>query len=156
LEVTVNIRAPYRPVSVLAACLIGICWSQAAAAGKLSFKVALSGTQCVPPVEGGATGTADITYEPDTRVVTWSITYAGTSGRPTMAHLHGPAAPGKNGPVAVWLTRQGSPAESLITGEATLTPVQAEQFIAGEWYINVHTQAHPGCELRGAVTPPKS
>ena len=26
---------------------------------------------------------------------------------------------------------------------------------AGEWHINVHTQANPGGEIRGQVMPPK-
>jgi len=37
-----------------------------------------------------------------------------------------------------------------------LTPDQATQFAAGQWYVNVHTSAHPGGEIRGQVTPPKS
>ncbi|HJY16032.1 MAG TPA: CHRD domain-containing protein, partial [Xanthobacteraceae bacterium] len=43
-----------------------------------------------------------------------------------------------------------------IKGEATLTPEQAQQLSAGELYINVHTAAHPGGEIRGQVMPPKS
>jgi hypothetical protein len=73
-----------------------------------------------------------------------------------MAHFHGPAAPGKNAPVVMWLSKQGSPAENPITGQVTLTPEQAQQFAGGEWYINVHTQAHPGGEIRGYVMPPKN
>jgi hypothetical protein len=42
-----------------------------------------------------------------------------------------------------------------MTGQATLTPAQAEQFMAGDWYINVHTQDHPAGEIRGQVMPPK-
>ena len=33
---------------------------------------------------------------------------------------------------------------------------QAQQFSAGEWYINVHTQDHQPGEIRGQVMPPKS
>jgi hypothetical protein len=72
-----------------------------------------------------------------------------------MAHFHGPAELGKNGPVALWVSQQGSPVENPIKGQATLTPEQAAQFTAGQWYINVHTQAHPGGEIRAQVTPPK-
>jgi hypothetical protein len=55
----------------------------------------------------------------------------------------------------MWLSKQGSPAENPITGQVTLTPEQAQQFAGGEWYINVHTQAHPGGEIRGYVMPPR-
>ena len=89
-------------------------------------------------------------------MLTWSISYEGLSAPATMAHFHGPAAAGKNGPVVIWLSKQGTPPASPIKGEATLTPEQAAQFTAGEWYINVHTQAHPGGEIRGQVVPPKS
>jgi hypothetical protein len=56
----------------------------------------------------------------------------------------------------MWLSKQGSPAENPITGQVTLTPEQAQQFAGGEWYINVHTQAHPGGEIRSYVMPPKN
>ncbi|MBO0734994.1 MAG: CHRD domain-containing protein [Alphaproteobacteria bacterium] len=127
-----------------------------AQAAPVSFKVPLSGTQQVPPVQTSGSGTAELTYDPSTRTVTWSVTYNGLSGPATMAHFHGPAAQGKNGPPVVWLSKQGSALTSPITGEATLTPQQAQQFTAGEWYINVHTQAHPAGEIRGQVVPPKA
>ena len=142
---------------ILAACLTGIAaWALPSQAAPESFKVTLTGAQQVPPVQTAGTGTADLTYDPATRVVTWSVSYSGLSGPVTMAHFHGPAAAGKNAPVVIWLTKQGSPVASPITGQATLTPAQAQQFTAGEWYINVHTQAHPPGEIRGQVVPPKS
>jgi hypothetical protein len=45
--------------------------------------------------------------------------------------------------------------ESPIKGEATLSPEQAQQFTAGEWYVNVHTRDHPAGEIRGQVMAPK-
>jgi len=148
-------HAILRRPSILLVCLAVAAWVGYAQAAAMSFKVALSGAQSVPPVENAGAGTADLTYDPATRVVTWTITYSGMSGPVTMAHFHGPAAPGKNAGVVIWLTKQGSPVESPIKGEATLTPEQAQQFAAGEWYINVHTQSHPGGEIRGQVMPPK-
>ncbi len=146
-----------RRIVILAACLTGIAvWAAESNAAPQSFKVALAGVQQVPPVQTAGTGTAELSYDPATRGLTWNVSYSGLSGPVTMAHFHGPAAEGKNGPVVIWLTKQGSPVESPIKGEATLTPDQAQQFTAGEWYINVHTQAHPGGEIRGQVVPPKS
>ena len=145
-----------RRAVILAACLTAAAWAGPAQAAPQSFKVQLTGAQSVPPVDTTATGTADITYDPATREVTWTITYSGLAGGATMAHFHGPAAEGKNGPVVVWLSKQGSPAASPFAGQATLTPEQAQQFVAGEWYVNVHTAAHPAGEIRGQVKPPKS
>lgn len=149
-------KAQSRRVVMLIAGLIGVVSAAGLAlAAPVSFQVPLTGAQQVPPVQATGSGTANLTYDPTTRVVTWSITYNGLSSPVTMSHFHGPAEPGKNATVVIWLTKQGSPVESPIKGEATLTPEQAQQFTAGEWYINVHTRDHPAGEIRGQVTPPK-
>jgi hypothetical protein len=145
-----------RRLVIKLACVALTAWVGSASASPISFTVPLTGAEQVPPVETPAKGSAAVTYDPATRVVTWTITYTGLSAPATMAHFHGPAEKGKSGPVVIWLSTKGSPAESPFKGEATLTPEQAQQFTAGEWYINVHTQAHPGGEIRGQVVPPKS
>jgi CHRD domain len=146
-----------RRVVILAASAAGaIAWSVAANAASENFKVDLTGAQQVPPVETPAKGSADLTYDPATRMLTWTVTYTGLSAPATMAHFHGPAAAGKNGPVAIWISVKDASVDSPVKGQATLTPEQAQQFSAGEWYINVHTSAHPGGEIRGQVVPPKS
>ena len=124
-------------------------------AQSVSFKVPLSGAESVPPVDTSGSGTAELTYDPTTRVVTWNITYRGLSSPTTMAHFHGPAKQGQNAPPVIWLSTQGSPPANPMTGTATLTPEQAQQFTAGEWYVNVHSQTHPAGEIRGQVIPPK-
>ena len=126
-----------------------------AQAAPVAFTVPLTGAQQVPPVQTAGTGSAALTYDAATRVLTWSVTYSGLSGPVTMGHFHGPAALGKNASVAIWITKQGEAAPSPVTGQATLTPAQAEPFAAGEWYINLHTKDHPAGEIRGQVTPPK-
>jgi hypothetical protein len=136
--------------------LLGLVNAGVALADATSFKVPLTGAQGVPPVETSGSGTAELTYDPATRVVTWNITYSGLSSPSTMAHFHGPAAEGKNAPPVIWLSKQGSPPANPMTGTATLTPDQAKQFAAGEWYVNVHSQSHPAGEIRGQVVPPKS
>jgi hypothetical protein len=149
-------RIMSRRAAMVVASLIAAVWAAGLAlAAPESFTVQLNGTQQVPPVQSPGSGTANLTYDPGTRVVTWSITYSGLSSPVTMAHFHRAAA-GQNGPVVIWLSKQGSPVESPIKGEVTLTPEQAQQFTAGDWYINVHTRDHPAGEVRGQVTPPKA
>ncbi|MFZ1098146.1 MAG: CHRD domain-containing protein [Steroidobacteraceae bacterium] len=150
-----NIAISRRTILLLV-CLSGLALSSTPSlAASQSFEVTLSGAQQVPPVDTAGKGTAKLTYDPATRVVHWTITYEGLSGAVTMAHFHGPAEPGKNAGVQVWLAKQGSAVQSPIRGHATLTPDQAKQFEAGEWYVNLHTKAHPGGEIRGQVVPPK-
>jgi CHRD domain len=141
---------------VLPACVLGLAlWSGASFAAPVSFQVQLSGSQQVPAVQTDGSGTADLTYNPSTRMLRWSISYSGLSGPVLMAHLHGPAAAGKDAGVQVWLTKKGSAAGNPITGEAKLTAAQAKMLREGELYINVHTKANPKGEIRGQVVMPK-
>ncbi len=142
--------------TVAAAAALTFATISSGMADSMKFTVALSGAAQVPPVTTPGTGTANLSYDPATHMLTWSVTYSGLSGPVTMAHFHGPAAAGKNGPVIIWISKKGSDVTSPITGEATLTPEQAQQFMAGDWYINVHTKDHPPGEIRGQVMPPKS
>lgn len=136
--------------------LLGFMGAGVVRAASTSFKVPLTGAQCVPPVDTTGSGTADLTYDPATRIVTWNIAYSGLSSPSTMAHFHGPAQEGKNASPVIWLSTQGSPPANPMKGTATLTPDQAKQFSAGEWYVNIHTKSHPAGEIRGQVIPPKS
>lgn len=139
--------------------LASFAWAGPAAvalAAPVTINVPLSGAQQVPPVQTSGSGAAVLTYDPATRRLTWSVTYGGLASDVTMSHFHGPAAAGKNAGVLIWISKQGTPPASPITGETTLTPEQAQQFMAGDWYINVHTKDHPGGEIRGQVTPPKA
>jgi len=144
-----------RTVAVLAGLTAIALWAGPSLAAPESFQVPLTGAQEVPAVDTGAKGTAKLSYDPASRVVTWTITYSGLSGPATMAHFHGPAAKGENAGVQIWLTVKGKPVENPIKGQAILTPDQAKDFAAGKWYVNVHTEQHPGGEIRGYVTPPK-
>ena len=112
------------------------------------FKATLSGKSEVPPNATAGTGTADIDYDPATKKLSWKLTYGGLSGPAKAAHFHGPAEPGKNAGVVVAIPgATKSPAD----GSATLTDAQAAELEAGKLYINVHTEANPGGEIRGQV-----
>src|SRR5262249_47002274 len=113
------------------------------------FKATLDGKTEVPPNTSAGTGTAEIDYDAATKKVSWKVTYSGLTGPATAAHFHGPAEAGKNASVAVAMPNAGS---SPIEGSATLTDAQAADLQDGKYYVNVHTQANPGGEIRGQVT----
>jgi hypothetical protein len=102
-----------------------------------------------PPTTSAGTGAADVNYDPATKKLTWKLTYSGLTGPATAAHFHGPAEPGKNAAVAVAIPNATS---SPVEGSATLTDAQAADLEAGKYYVNIHTAANPGGEIRGQVT----
>jgi hypothetical protein len=134
----------------IAACALSACVAlgSPALAEKMTMKVTLNGASSVPPNTSAGTGTADVNFDTATKMLTWKVNYSGLSGPATMAHFHGPAEPGKNAGVAVPFKDPASGAE----GSATLTDAQAADLMAGKYYINVHTAANPGGEIRGQVT----
>ena len=77
------------------------------------------------------------------------MTYSGLTGPVTGGHFHGPALAGQNAGVVVPFA---AGLVSPITGSATLTPTQVADLSAGKWYVNLHTAANPGGEIRGQVT----
>ena len=109
----------------------------------------LSGASEVPPVTSSATGMVDATFNAQTSLLAWTVTYGGMSGDVTAAHFHGPAIAGENAGVVIPIT--GSTV-SPIKGEAMLTAAQAADLTAGKWYFNLHTAANPNGEIRGQVT----
>ena len=103
----------------------------------------------MPANTSAGTGSADLDYDAATKKLTWKLTYSGLSGPATAAHFHGPAEAGKNAGVAVAIPNATS---SPVEGSATLTDAQAADLEAGKYYVNVHTAANPGGEIRGQVT----
>ena len=132
--------------TLLATLAVGILFAGPAFAEKL--KATLDGKSETPPNTSAATGKADIDYDAATKKLSWTLTYSGLSGPATAAHFHGPAEPGKNAGVAVAIPNAGT---SPVTGSATLTDAQAADLEAGKYYVNVHTAANPGGEIRGQV-----
>ena len=120
----------------------------AAQADKITLKADLKGSNEVPPNASPASGTAEATLDTVTRELSWKVTYSGLSGPATAAHFHGPAEAGKNAGVAVAIPNATS---SPVEGSATLTDAQAADLTSGKYYVNIHTAANPGGEIRGQV-----
>jgi hypothetical protein len=131
----------------LAALTIGTMVAFAGPAFADKMKATLDGKSQVPPNTSSGTGAADIDYDQASKKLSWKLTYSGLSGPPTAAHFHGPAEPGKNAGVAVPIPNTASGSE----GSATLTDAQAADLMAGKYYVNVHTEANKGGEIRGQV-----
>jgi hypothetical protein len=112
------------------------------------IKVTLSGDQEVPPVKTLAAGNGTIVISSD-KSVSGSITTTGINA--TAAHIH-EAAAGKNGPVLVPLTKTSDSTWSVAPG-AKLIDAQYASYLAGNLYVNVHSTAHKGGEIRAQLNP---
>jgi hypothetical protein len=110
--------------------------------------VTLSGSQEVPPVSTAASGRGTVTVGAD-KSVSGSVTTTGVNA--TAAHIH-MAPMGQNGPVIVPLTKTADGVWSVPAG-AKLTDAQYEAFKAGNLYVNVHSDANKGGEIRGQLKP---
>ena len=113
-----------------------------------AVNVTLSGANEVPPVSTSASGSGSFTVGAD-KSVSGSVTTTGVAG--VAAHIHTGAA-GKNGPVAVGLTKTSDATWSAPAG-AKFTDAQYEAYIAGDTYVNVHSAANKGGEIRGQLRP---
>ena len=118
-----------------------------ARAEMVNLKAAMNAGTEVPPNSSSGTGTLTATYDTASKKLSWKGSYSGLTGPATAAHFH-TGEPGKNGGVALPITPNASPFE----GSATLTDAQAADLLAGKWYVNVHTEANKGGEIRGQVT----
>lgn len=107
----------------------------------------LDGAQQNPPVTTEGKGMADVTFDTETKTLSWTVEYSGLSGDAAAGHFHGPAAKGENADVAVPFENAASP----IKGSAVLTDAQAADLLSGKYYVNIHTAANKGGEIRGQV-----
>lgn len=128
-------------VAVTAA--MGLFASVVAAQGQ---EVSLTGASEVPPVTTTATGTGTVTINAD-HTVTAKISVKGMTA--TASHIHEGAA-GANGPVIVPFVKTADNTFEAPPG-SKLTDAQYASFKAGKLYVNVHSAAHPGGEIRAQL-----
>lgn len=144
-------RRAFRSTLATAAAVVLVsgCGMMPSQSNLLAFTTQLRGANEVPPVASGASGQVDAVLNKDTNLLRWQLNYAGLSGPATAGHFHGPAPVGANAGVALPFS---GPITSPMSGQATLTPAQVADLLAGKWYANIHTAKFPGGEIRGQMT----
>ena len=129
----------------------GLAFTSAQAAS-MKMKATLTSAQEVPANDSKGKGMAEITVDSATKEISWKVTFDGLSGDAVAAHIHGPADPGANAGVAVNIGKESGGLKSPMEGKATLTDAQLADVMAGKTYVNVHTAANKGGEIRGQIT----
>ncbi len=123
--------------------------AMSASADVLQYNFPIDGLQEVPPTPSPGSGWGMVTFDTDTNLISWNITFQDLLAPATAAHFHGPANYGQNAGVQIGL---GTPVSPMI-GSATISPTQESQLLGGLWYVNIHTSMFPGGEIRGQVVP---
>lgn len=119
-----------------------------AAPGTVAMSARLSSSSEVPTNNSAGTGMLEANFNKQTNVLTWTVTYSGLTDSVKAAHFHGPAMAGTNAGVVLGFSGN---LFSPIKESATLTAAQAADLMAGKWYVNLHTEAHPQGEIRGQI-----
>jgi hypothetical protein len=132
-----------------ALCALSILVPTPSFAAIVNLTSFIDGAQANAGAGTGSTGTgsATMTLDDTTLLFNWNITWSGLVSE-IAAHFHGPALPNQNAGVQVGIGVASNPAIS----SATLTAAQTADLLAGLWYINIHTAANPGGEIRGQVS----
>ena len=110
-----------------------------------TYNAVLTGDQEVPPVVTDAGGAATIVVDTETLEASWTLEFANLSSAQTGAHFHN-APVGVNGGVVF-----GLPLGSPVAGVWAMTAAQYTMLADGNIYVNVHTENHPGGEIRGQM-----
>jgi hypothetical protein len=152
---------------VVVGLFLGVVGAHSVAGAAELFQARLTGDQEVPPVATDTTGRLDILF--DKSATSGEYTLRVESGvRLRQAHFHCGAA-GVNGPVIVFLAGNHTPGwdvdgkwvdNATITDTNVVDPACGTTLAAiigqarmGNVYVNVHSEAHPGGEVRGQLLP---
>jgi hypothetical protein len=155
-------------LSLAVAGVFALTLSAQAQAQTVTITTTLHGGNENPGVVTGSAGTATVTWNTATKAGTYRVDVFNMPVGTTASHIHVGAA-GVNGPVVVNFTvpAGGISNDFGLTGTFGCTDVvlRAAQginscedfeqaFMLGNTYVNVHSTANPGGEIRGQLNRP--
>jgi hypothetical protein len=117
--------------------------------------IELAGNKEVPISESPGTGIFNGTYNADTKILTYTVSWTlATSSTVSAMHFHGPASTDQSAPPVVHISGfPTTPTGSYSGATTTLTSTQEAELLGGQWYINIHSNNFPNGEIRGNLLP---
>jgi hypothetical protein len=109
----------------------------------------LDAAQETPATASTGTGWMTATIDTAANTISYYIAYSGLTGSANAAHFHGAANYGTPAGVKIGLTVTASP----MTGTVPYAQADEAAILSGRFYVNLHTVAFPGGEIRGQVSP---
>jgi CHRD domain len=153
-----------RLLAIVGSALAVTAWStptHPAHLAPITYVAHMTGASETPAT--GATGTGTATLVLDGNRLRYTVTVTGLSGPATAAHIH-VGAVGASGPPVFFFSIKHIAAGTLAKGSVDLTKAVSKGVSGdslktllanGNAYVNVHTAAHPGGEIRGQVEAEK-
>lgn len=128
------------------------CQASSATAGLIYISASIDGSQANAGAGNVslATGNAALTYDDVSNLLSWEVDWSNLLGTLTVAHFHGAANSGQNAGVQVNFL--GIAPSNPSIGSINISSVQATDLLAGLWYVNIHSTAFPGGEIRGQLS----
>ncbi|MBI5711512.1 MAG: CHRD domain-containing protein [Candidatus Eisenbacteria bacterium] len=124
-----------------------------AALADTGFVATIDGISESPPNASPGYGNGYFVLNNAGTQLSYNISYVGLVGARTAQHIH-KAAAGFNGGIVFGLTgATGSNSGTIIGAQSGLTAAQVADLMAQLWYVNIHTNAFPGGEIRGQLYP---
>lgn len=127
--------------------LVGSCKKDKATTPdpNVSFAATLNGASETPPNASTATGSSTATFNTTTKILTITTTYTGLTA--TLGHIHKGAVGVAGSPVFPF-TNLTSP---IVLTTPALDATQEADLMANLYYVNLHSAAFPGGEIRGQL-----
>lgn len=110
-----------------------------------------NGAQENPPVTTTGTATLAGSYDRNSNVLNYSISFSGLTGPVTAAHFHGPAVQGQNASPIHDITITSNGTSGTASGTITIAEATESELLNGRIYYNLHTALYPNGEIRGQV-----
>ena len=147
-------RVRYSIILALASAL-ALGTATLAQATTFGYTATLKGINEVPANASPAAGSAFIIYDDVASTISITGSFSGLVAPLTAGHLHGPALPGVNASVIHGFPGLplGSTSGSWSDVWVGVNATQVGYLTTGKLYVNLHSQAFPGGEIRGQVVP---
>jgi len=155
---------------ILSSAMVAACDSSTDVTSAVQYGATLNGASEKPnATTSTGTGVFSAQIHPVDKTLSYSLSWTGLTGTIVGAHIHGPSD--ANGTANVLVNFQALPAgstnQAITTGAtgaasgnvdlklAVTATVSGDSllklFEAGQLYVNVHTAANPGGEIRGQI-----
>ena len=115
--------------------------------------VVLDGSQEVPAKQVAANGTMEYSYNRSTRTLSYTVKWNSLTDSITGFHIHGSASKGFNAPIVQNFSGYSRALSGSYSGTFLVDgiAVKEEDFLRGQYYVNIHTKTNPAGEIRGQI-----